>query len=83
MQIPNSDVKIKGISIKQIEVGKYLQCPACVFSDEKLTLGRLRGGYHPLAFFPYNFFDDSNRENRLVVSVTRDGRHIFTYVTPS
>ena len=35
-----------------------------------------RGGYHPLAFFPCNFFDDSNRENRLIVYVTRDGRHI-------
>ena len=37
----------------------------------------------PLAFFPCNFFDDSNRKNRLSVSVTRDGRHILTYVTSS
>ena len=37
----------------------------------------------PLAFFPCNFFYDSNRKNRLGVSVTRDGRHILTYVTSS
>ena len=37
----------------------------------------------PLAFFPCNFFYDSNRKNRLSVSVTRDGRHILTYVTSS
>ena len=44
------------------------------------------GGYHPpppLAFFPCNFFDDSNGENRLIVSDTRDGRHILAYVTSS
>ena len=41
------------------------------------------GGYQPLAFFPCNFFDDSNRKNCLIVSVTRDGRHILTYVTSS
>ena len=41
------------------------------------------GGYHPLAFFPCNFFDDSNGGNRLIVSVTRDGRHILAYVTSS
>ena len=34
-----------------------------------LTLGRPGvGGYHPLAFFPVNFFDDSNGKNRLIVS---------------
>ena len=37
----------------------------------------------PLAFFPCNFFDDSNRKNCLIVSVTRDGRHIFAYMTSS
>ena len=37
----------------------------------------------PLTFFPCNFFYDSNRKNRLSVSVTRDGRHILTYVTSS
>ena len=36
-----------------------------------------------LAFFPCNFFDDSNGENRLIVSDTRDGRHILAYVTSS
>ena len=40
-------------------------------------------GTTPLAFFPCNFFDDSNRKNRLSVSVTRDGRHILAYVTSS
>ena len=53
---------------------------------KSLTLGR-PGGVDatppPLAFFPCNFFDDSNRKNRLRVSVTRDGRHILTYVTSS
>ena len=46
---------------------------------------RGRGGVDatPLAFFPCNFFDDSNRKNRLIVSVTRDGRHILAYVTSS
>ena len=50
-----------------------------------LTLGRPGGGWvpPPLAFFPCNFFDDSNGENRLIVSVTRDGRHILAYVTSS
>ena len=51
-----------------------------------LTLGRPGGGLMqppPLAFFPCNFFDDSNRKNRLIVSVTRDGRHILAYVTSS
>ena len=33
--------------------------------------------------FPCNVFDDSNRKNRLIISVTRDGRHILTYVTSS
>ena len=43
-----------------------------------------RGGcYHPLPFFPCNIFDDSNRKNRLIVSVTRDGRHVLAYVTSS
>ena len=37
----------------------------------------------PLAFFPCNFFDDSNGENRLIVSVTRDGRHVLAYATSS
>ena len=42
------------------------------------------GWYHPpLAFFPCNFFDDSNGETRLIVSVARDGRHILAYVTSS
>ena len=40
-------------------------------------------GATPLPFFPCNFFDDSNRKNRLIVSVTRDGRHILAYVTSS
>ena len=50
-----------------------------------LTLGRPGGGVDatPLAFFPCNFFDDSNGENRLIVSDTRDGRHILAYVTSS
>ena len=49
-----------------------------------LTLRRPGGGgYHPLALFPCNFFDDSNSKNHLSVSVTRDGRHILTYVTSS
>ena len=52
-----------------------------------LTLGRPGGVMQPppppLAFFACNFFDDSNRKNRLSVSVTRDGRHILTYVTSS
>ena len=48
------------------------------------TTPRGGGGYHPpLAFFPCNFFDDSNGENRLIVSDTRDGRHILAYVTSS
>ena len=42
-----------------------------------------RGVSPPLAFFPCNFFDDSNGENRLIVSDTRDGRHILAYVTSS
>ena len=42
-----------------------------------LTLGRPGGGYHPLAFFPCNFFDDYNHKNRLMVSVTRDGKTQF------
>ena len=50
----------------------------------ELTLGRPGGvGTTPLAFFPCNFFDDSNRKKRLSVSVTRDGRHILAYVTSS
>ena len=53
-------------------------------SDGKLTLGRPGGvDTTPLAFSPCNFYDDSNRKNRLCVSVTRDGRHILTYVTSS
>ena len=49
-----------------------------------LTLGRPGGvDTTPLAFFPCNFFDYSNRKNRLRVSVTRDGRHILAYVTSS
>ena len=40
-------------------------------------------GTTPMAFFPCNFFDDSNGENRLIVSVTRDGRHILAYATSS
>ena len=49
-----------------------------------LTLGRPGGvDATPLAFFPCNFFYDSNRKIRLNVSVTRDGRHILTYVTSS
>ena len=48
------------------------------------ALGRPGGvGTTPLAFFPCNFFDDSNGENRLIVSDTRDGRHILAYVTSS
>ena len=50
----------------------------------QLTLGRLGGvDATPLAFFPCNFFDDSIAKNRLIVSVTRDGRHILAYVTSS
>ena len=41
------------------------------------------GGCHPFGVFPCNFFDDSNGENRLIVSDTRDGRHILAYVTSS
>ena len=37
----------------------------------------------PPGVFPCNFFDESKRKNRLCVSVTRDGRHILTYVTSS
>ena len=37
----------------------------------------------PLAFFPCNFLYDSNRKNRISVFVTRDERHILTYVTSS
>ena len=33
--------------------------------------------------FPCNFFDDSNRKIRLILSVTRDGEHILTYVISS
>ena len=51
---------------------------------ELLTLGHPGGWVPPhMVFFPCNFFDDSNRENRLIVSVTRDGRHILAYVTSS
>ena len=52
--------------------------------SQQLTLGR-PGGWipPPLAFFPCNFFDESNHKNRLSVSVTRDGRHILTYVASS
>ena len=50
-----------------------------------ISLGRPGGLMQPppLTFFPCNFFYDSNRKNRLSVSVTRDGRHILTYVTSS
>ena len=55
------------------------------FWNSSLTPRTPRGGVDttPLAFFPCNFFDDSNRKNRLIVSVTRDGRHILAYVTSS
>ena len=62
--------------------------------NECLTLGLPGGGYHPLAFFLCNIFDDSNRKIRLIVyvtilgiyytrDVTRDVRHILAYVTSS
>ena len=44
----------------------------------------LRGGGDTTpGVFPCNFFDDSNRKNLLIVSVTRDERHILAYVTSS
>ena len=42
-----------------------------------------RGWIPPPGVLPCNFFDDSNRKNRLFVSVTRDGRHIVACVTSS
>ena len=63
-------------------------CAMCYNSPSTVNPRTPRGGWcnpppPPLAFFPCNFFDDSNRKNRLSVSVTRDGRHILTYVTSS
>ena len=65
---------------------KYLEnkiVTKLLVTNDSLTLGRPGGVGTPLAFFPCNFFDDSNRKNRLIVSVTRDGRHILAYVTSS
>ena len=60
----------------------WIKC-SCKWAFKNLALTndqinpRTPRGYHPLAFFPCNFFDDSNRENRLIVSVTSDGRHVW------
>ena len=76
--------------ISQLKHGLISNChPRLLYAikyKSSLTLGRPGGGVDatpPLAFFPCNFFYDSNRKNRLSVSVTRDGRHILTYVTSS
>ena len=45
-------------------------------NQSSLSPGHPGGGYHPPGVFPCNVFHDSNRKNRLIVSVTRDGRHI-------
>ena len=71
-----------GSGVMQQKVGPRVNLPPLVLCV--LTLGRPGGLMQPpLAFFPCNIFYDSNRKNRLSVSVTRDGRHILTYVTSS
>ena len=72
------------IICNQLNIQNVLNSVLYIITSEVNPRTPRVGGYHPpLAFFPCNFFDDSNGENRLIVSVTRDGRHILAYVTSS